>query len=130
MYRKLDEKVELLAKEIVDSCFSVHKELGPGLLESVYEACLLEELRLRNIKCESQVYLPIIYKGNQIDNGYRLDILVENSIILELKSVEKLLPIHKAQTLTYLKLTKHSLAFLINFNVPLIKDGIVRLINN
>ncbi|MBK1832656.1 GxxExxY protein [Roseibacillus ishigakijimensis] len=122
--------IETLAREVVDSAFCVHRELGPGLLESAYEACLGHELKTRGIKIDTQVSRPVRYRSLSIDAGYRLDILVENQIILELKAVEKLLPIHKAQLLTYLKLNKNTLGFLINFNSPLIKDGIKRVVLN
>jgi GxxExxY protein len=119
-----------ISGSIVDSAFRVHKTLGPGLLESTYEACLKYELQNRNIKVLSQVALPVNYNGIKIDAGYRIDLLVENKIIVELKSVEKMLPIHEAQLLTYLKLSKLKLGLLINFNVDLIKNGIKRMVNN
>ncbi len=123
-------KIESLATQIVDSCFHVHKELGPGLLESTYQHCLAFELRERGIKVECEKSIPVIYKDTKLDCGYRLDILVENKIILELKAVEEIHPIHKAQLITYLKLADIRLGFLINFNVPLIKNGINRFVNN
>ncbi len=126
MHKPIPEKAEYAAKEIVDAAFQVHKELGPGLLESVYESCLAYELEKRNLKIKRQVLLPVVYKDIHLDAGLRLDILVENCVIIELKAVEKILPIHEAQLLTYLKLTKKRLGLLINFNVPLIKDGIKR----
>lgn len=114
--------------EILDSCIEVHKNLGPGLLESTYEICLLKEFELRGIKAINQIKLPIEYKGFILDQDYRIDILVEDEFILELKSVETLLPIHKAQLITYLKLADKRLGFLINFNVPLLKNGFQRVI--
>lgn len=101
--------------------------LGPGLLESTYEHCLAYELQARRLKVGRQVPLPIIYEGLRLDAGYRLDLLIEDSIILEIKSVEALTRLHEAQILTYLKLSKHRLGFLMNFNVPLFKHGVRRL---
>jgi GxxExxY protein len=112
---------------VVDSAFSVHRELGPGLLESVYEVCLCRELTLRKIPFAAQVSLPITYKGLRLDAGLRLDLLVADSIIVELKSVQRIDPVFEAQLLSYLKLTGLRLGLLINFNVPLIKHGISRV---
>jgi GxxExxY protein len=122
------EQTDQIAKIIVDSVFRVHTELGPGLLESVYEVCLAHELRKRGLTVERQVALPVIYDGTRIDAGLRLDLIVSETVIVEVKAVEAVLPVHKAQVLTYLKLSGHSLGLLINFNVPLIKDGIRRII--
>jgi len=122
-------ELDRIASEIVDSSFRIHKSLGPGLLESAYEACLEYELNKRGLDVLRQVPQPIHYHGIKIDTGYRLDLLIENSIIVELKAVEQLLPIHQAQLMTYLKLSEKNLGFLINFNVPLIKDGIRRIAN-
>ena len=118
--------VNALSNIVIGAAIDVHKALGPGLLESAYEACLCHELRSRGVKYQRQVSLPIDYKDVQLDCGYRLDILVENKIVLELKSVERLLPIHDAQLLTYLKLGNWQLGILFNFNVPLLKLGIKR----
>jgi GxxExxY protein len=115
---------------IIGSAIEVHKILGPGLLESTYEKCMCHELTLRELSFESQKSLSINYKGKKLDCGYRLDIIVENEIILELKSCEKIESIHKAQLLTYLKLSGIKLGLLLNFNVPVMKDGIVRIVNN
>ncbi|MDP2874949.1 MAG: GxxExxY protein [Holophaga sp.] len=125
----LSDYLNELSRVVVDSALLVHRELGPGLLESVYEACLCEELRSRNLRVERQAKLPIHYRGKELDADLRLDLLVEDQLILELKSVDAILPLHKAQLLTYLKLTQRRLGLLINFNVPLIKDGIHRLAN-
>ena len=114
---------------ILDSAIEVHKQLGPGLLESVYEVCLCKELKLRNVKFLKQVPLPIIYKGEILNYDYRIDILVENEIVVELKSVDILHPVFEAQLLTYLKLSDKKLGLLINFNVPKLIDGFKRLIN-
>ncbi|MGJ8725429.1 MAG: GxxExxY protein [Roseibacillus sp.] len=119
-----------LSQIIIGAAIEVHRELGPGLLEQTYEACLFHELTQRGLKVERQVILPIQFKGLIVKDAYRIDLLVEDKIILELKSVEKIDPIHTAQILTYLKLSKKPLGLLINFNVPLLKDGIRRLANN
>jgi GxxExxY protein len=117
-----------LSSKIINVAIEVHKELGPGLLESAYEECMCHEFRLREISFERQKTLPIIYKGIILDCGYKLDILVENVIMLELKACEKLEPIHKAQLLTYLKISNLKLGLLLNFNVPLLRDGIKRVV--
>lgn len=116
-----------LSKIAVDSAFVVHKHFGSGLLESAYEACLVHELTKRGLTVERQKILPILYDGLEIENGYRLDIIVEGALILELKCVEKILPIHQAQIMTYLRLSKIKTGLIINFNTPLIKDGIKRI---
>jgi GxxExxY protein len=120
---------ERIAKHIVNAAFEVHKELGPGLLESVYEVCLVEELRNRGLFVESQVKIPVIFKGKTLEKEFIVDLLVENCVIIELKAVENLLPVHEVQLVTYLKLADKKLGFLINFNVSLIKIGIHRKIN-
>lgn len=119
-----------LSGEIIGAAIEVHKNLGPGLLESTYEECLCFELSLQSIEFKRQVSLPVIYKDNKIDCGYRIDIVVEKSIILELKAIDSILPIHKAQLLTYLKLSNLRLGFLLNFNIPLMRDGIHRMVND
>jgi GxxExxY protein len=119
---------EDVAREIVDAAMAVHRELGPGLLESAYEQCLAFELAQRGLKVERQKELPLVYQGLKIDAGYRIDLLVADSIIVELKAVERLDPIHEAQLLSYLKLAKRRIGFLINFNVRLLKDGLRRLV--
>lgn len=121
--------IEELGKAIISSAIEVHKELGPGLLESTYERCLFHELTLRGIMVERQKSQPIEYKGLQIDEGYRLDLLVDRQIILELKVVDKINDIHYAQLLTYLKLSSCKLGFLINFNTTLLKHGLKRVVN-
>ena len=128
MYTKLSEKEEYLAKQIVDIAFKIHKELGPGLLESVYAKCYYYELFNRTINYEKQKEVPIVYQSLIIDEGLRLDLLVEDLIIVEFKAQENYHPVWEAQLLSYLKLTEKRLGFLINFHVPLIKDGIKRLI--
>ncbi|MCA9041418.1 MAG: GxxExxY protein [Planctomycetaceae bacterium] len=124
----VSEKVDQLARTIIDSAFQVHRELGPGLLESVYQSCLCYELSSRKIKFEQEIVLPIKYKKLLLESGLRLDLLIEKSIIVELKSVEKILPIHEAQILTYLKITGCRLGLIINFNEVRIKSGIKRLV--
>jgi len=114
---------------IVDSAMDVHSELGPGLLESTYEACLLHELKSRNLIVQNQIVLPVKYKDTQVDAGYRIDLLVERSIIVEIKAIEKLLPVHEAQLLTYLKLSHRKIGLLINFNTTRLKYGIRRIAN-
>jgi len=125
-----NDELNGLSRIIVDSCYSVHKEMGPGLLESIYELCLLKELSFKNLNCQSQVSIPLIYKNFELSKDFRIDILVENEIILELKAVENILLVHKAQVISYLKLADKRLGFLINFNVPLMKEGIQRFVNN
>jgi len=124
----ISEELNELSRHVVDAAFCVHRELGPGLLESVYEACLCHELSKRGLKFERQVTIPLTYDGMKIEAGLRIDVWVDKKLILELKAVETLHDIHKAQLLTYLKLTKCRLGLLINFNVPMIKDGIKRVI--
>ena len=124
-----ESEYNILSSKIINAAIDVHKELGPGLLESVYEFCLVEELKSRGLKCETQVRLPIIYKGKQLDKEFIIDILVENIIIIELKSVEIILPVHEVQLVTYLKLANKKLGLLINFNVPVLHEGIRRRIN-
>ncbi len=116
-------------KKILDASITIHKEMGLGFLESVYECCLLKELELRGINCRSQVAIPLIYKGFDLNKDYRIDILVEKEIIIELKAVELILPVHEAQIISHLKLTDRKLGFLINFNVPLLKNGFKRFVN-
>ena len=120
---------DLIARQIVDSAFAVHSTLGPGLLESVYEECLACELEARNLAVQRQVMLPIFYRDVRIDAGFRMDMVIGGLVVVEIKATERNLPIHEAQLLTYLKLSGHRIGLLINFNVPLIKDGIRRLIN-
>lgn len=128
IYNPLSEKEEQIAKVIVNAAYKVHKTLGPGLLESVYEVCFCHELSKSGVSYERQVSVPIIYDGIRFDETLRLDVLVEKLVICELKAVEMMNPIFEAQLLSYLKLTQKRLAFLINFNVPVIKDGIKRII--
>jgi GxxExxY protein len=123
------EALEKLAKAVIDSLFEVHRELGPGLLESAYEMALCHEFTLRKIRFERQKPQPVIYKGVTLECGFRIDVLVEDELVLELKSVDALLPLHDAQLINYLRLADKRIGFLINFNVPRIKDGIRRRVN-
>lgn len=124
------DRLSKITETIIGCAINVHKELGPGLLEYAYEACLLYDLSQTKMKIESQKPLPIIYKNVKLDCSYRLDLLIEDDVIVEIKSVEKLLPIHKAQLLSYLKISGLKVGLLINFNVELLKDGIIRVVNN
>ncbi|MCK7522934.1 MAG: GxxExxY protein [Ignavibacteriales bacterium] len=125
-----NEELNKLSVKILDSAITIHKEMGPGLLESVYEQCLLKEFELRNIKAVNQLAIPLVYKGYELSKDYKIDILVENEIIIELKSVETMLPVFEAQIISYLKLADKRLGFLINFNVPILKQGFKRFVNN
>ena len=126
-HEDLGVRVEAVARAVVDAGLKVHKTLGPGLLESAYEHCLAHELLLRGLSVRRQVVLPIAYEGATLDAGYRLDLVVENLIIVEIKAVEALTRVHDAQVLTYLKLSGLRLGFLMNFNVMLFKQGLKRL---
>lgn len=128
MFRPLSDKEEVLARHIVDIAINIHKELGPGLLESVYAKCFYYELKQRDINFKRQAEVPIVYKELQIDDGLRLDLLVDDLIVLELKAQENYHPVWEAQLLSYLKLTRKRLGFLLNFHTPLMKDGIKRII--
>src|SRR5258708_18172708 len=114
--------------EIIGAAIEVHKRLGPGLLESAYEECLTHELRLRNLRVDRQLGVPVVYKDTKLDCGYRIDLLVEGRIVVELKSIECFAPIHEAVILTYLRLSGHKVGLLINFNVAILKDGLRRFI--
>ena len=122
-------EIEEIGKQIIDAAVKVHCALGPGLLESSYQTCLSFELRKRGLSVECEIPQPINYEGLKIDAGYCLDMLVENVIVVKNKAVEQILPVHLAQILTYLKLSDHRLGFLINWNVPQIKNGIRRIVN-
>jgi len=123
------KRENILTEKIIGAAIEVHKTLGPGLLESSYEECLSFELTKSGLDIKRQVPLPIVYKEVKLDCSYRLDIIVEESVIVEIKTVEMLMPIHEAQLLTYLKLTNKKLGLLLNFNVPILKDGIKRIVN-
>jgi GxxExxY protein len=118
-----------LGREIVGAAIEVHRELGPGLLEAVYEACLMKEFEIRGLSAKNQVILSVEYKGEVLDKYFTIDILVEDAVIVELKSVAEMQGIYKAQLLTYLRLSGKKLGYLINFNVPLLKEGLQRFVN-
>ena len=128
VHAPLPAEMERLATLIVDAAYAVHKNLGPGLLEGIYEPCFCHEIGKRGAAYERQVIVPLVYEGIKFSEGLRIDVLVEKHIVCELKAVEMIKPVHTAQVLTYLKLTNNRLGFLINFNVPLIKNGIRRII--
>jgi GxxExxY protein len=122
-------RIEEITKMILDAAFKVHTALGSGLLESVYEACLVYELKSSGLKLDTQLSLPVVYEGITVDSGLRLDLLVENCVIIEIKAVENIISLYKAQLLTYLKITKTRVGLLINFNTIHLRDGITRLVN-
>ena len=122
-------KYEKLTEAIIGAAIEVHKQLGPGLMESVYEECLCYELSIHGIVFQRQVSLPVRYKKVKLDCGYRMDVVVEDTVILELKAIEQLHPLHEAQLITYLKLSQKPVGLVINFNVPVLKDGIIRRVN-
>ncbi|HEX4128999.1 MAG TPA: GxxExxY protein [Pirellulales bacterium] len=124
------ESLNRISGQIVDAAIKVHRALGPGLLESAYEACLLYELRRRGLQVQSQIPQPVVYEDVHLDVGYRLDLIVENEVVVELKAVEPVLPIHKAQLMSHLKLSNKRLGLLINFHCELFKHGIMRIANN
>lgn len=124
-----EEDYNKITSQIIESAIEVHKELGPGLLESVYEVCLVSAMKEKGLYVQKQVALPVHYKGEALDKEFVIDVLVNDLIVLELKSVEAILPIHEAQLVTYLKLSDKKLGLLINFNVPLLKEGIRRKVN-
>ena len=123
------DEYERIGKIILDCAFEVHKELGPGLLESIYEECLCEEIKNKGLKVENQVYLPLLYKGKKLNKNFRIDVLVEDAVILEIKSAIDLYSVDEAQLVSYMKLADKHLGYLLNFNVSLLKDGIRRKVN-
>ena len=126
-HRDTETQRDALTETIIGAAIDVHRVLGPGLLESAYQECLCVELGLRNLRFVSQLELPVEYKGLRVDVGYRLDLVIENQIVLELKAVERLLPLHEAQLLTYMRLGCFQTGLIVNFNVPVLKDGIRRM---
>jgi GxxExxY protein len=126
-YAPIPEEINKITGEIIGAAMAVHTELGPGLLESVYEICLTKELQLKGLRVERQLPVPVTYRGEQLEVGFRVDLLVEGKVVVELKAVEKMLPIHEAQVLTYLNLTNQRLGLLLNFNVVSMQDGIKRV---
>ncbi|MCK4678489.1 MAG: GxxExxY protein [Bacteroidales bacterium] len=127
-FNPIPEELEIIGKKIVDAAYTVHKNLGPGLLEKVYETCFCHELQKRGLNYQRQLYIPIVYDGLEFDEGLRLDVLVDDQVICELKALENVNPVWEAQILSHLKLTDNRLGYLINFNVPLIKLGIRRFV--
>ena len=123
------DEINKITEAIIGSAIEVHRTLGPGLLESAYEACLVFELTQRGFQVEQQKSLPVMYKGMRVDAGYRLDLLVNDTVIVEIKAIDKLAPIHSAQLMSYLKLSEKKIGLLINFNVKLLKDGLKRIAN-
>jgi GxxExxY protein len=123
-------KMNEITERVIGACIEIHKTLGPGLLESTYEECLCHELSLAGLTFERQRALPVVYKGVMLDCGYRLDVVVEGKVILELKAIEAMTSVHEAQLLTYLKLSGLTLGLLINFNVAVLKNGLKRIVNN
>jgi GxxExxY protein len=123
----IPEETDRVAKEVVDAAYKVHSTLGPGLLENVYEVCMVHDLTRRGLRVERQVAMPIVFENIRLDAGLRLDMVVNRCVVVENKVAEKILPLHEAQLLTYLKLSGLRLGLLINFNVPLIKEGIKRI---
>lgn len=126
---KENEELDLITQEIIGAAIAVHRRLGPGLLESAYEACLAFELRERGLNIEQQKPLPVIYGDVRLDCGYRLDLVVEDSVIVEIKAIERLLPVHDAQLLSYLRLSNKNVGLLINFHVRLLKNGVKRIVH-
>jgi GxxExxY protein len=122
--------INLLTKQIIGAAIEVHREKGPGLLESAYESCLVHELALRGLNCTRQIAVPLTYKGKVIDVAFRADLIVEDKVLVELKAIESVLPVHKAQVLSYIRETKHRIGLLINFHVPKLVDGVTRIIND
>jgi len=127
-YEPIPYELEIIGKNIVDSAYTVHKNLGPGLLEKVYEICFCHELAKRGLRYKRQLDIPVVYDGITFDEGLRLDVLVEEKVICELKAIETVNPVWEAQVLSHLKLTENRLGYLINFNVPIIKKGIRRFV--
>lgn len=127
---KEESSLNQMTEKIIGCAIEVHKGLGPGLLESAYEECLCYELNRNGLKFERQVPLPVVYKGVKLECGYRMDIVVENSVIVEVKAVQNLIPVHEAQLLSYLKLHNKKVGLLMNFHVPILKKGLKRIVNN
>lgn len=124
------DQYNYFSSKILNAALSVHREMGPGLLEAIYHHCMIQEFLDQQIKFDTMLPVPLVYKGQVLNKDYVVDLMVENEIVLELKAVEVILPVHEAQIISYLKLTDKRLGFLINFNVPLIKNGFKRFVNN
>lgn len=127
-FQEVDPELDKIATKVVDAAFKVHFNLGPGLLENAYEACLAYEISEKGLRVERQVEMPLSYQKVRLDVGYRIDLLVEDQLIIEVKAVESLLPVHRAQVITYLKLSGNQLGFLMNFNAPVLKKGLERIV--
>ena len=127
--QEITPRINQITRQIVTAAMKVHSVLGPGLLESAYQACLLHELRKQELRVASQVGLPVIYEGEKIDLGYRIDLVVENQVIVEIKCVEAINPVHQAQLLSYMRLSGRSVGLLINFHVAHLRDGIKRMVD-
>lgn len=128
-FAPIPERTEDVARQVLDAAFTVHRALGPGLIESVYKVCVCHELSKRGLAFQYELKLPVVYEGIRLETGLRFDIMVEDCVIVEAKTVDKMIPVYDAQILTYLKLTGCRLGLLINFNVPLLKDGIKRIVH-
>lgn len=126
----MNSEINRVTEQIIGAAIEVHSVLGPGLLESAYEACLAHELTQRGLRVERQRPVPVVYKGVELDCGYRIDLLVEDAVVVELKAVEAFLPVHEAQVISYLKLSGHHVGLLINFNVVRLRDGLRRLVHD
>lgn len=126
----MNVEINRVTEQIIGAAIEVHSALGPGLLESAYEACLAHELTQRGLRVERQRPVPVVYKGVELDCGYRIDLLVEDAVVVELKAVEAFLPVHEAQVISYLKLSGHHVGLLINFNVVRLRDGLRRLVHD
>jgi GxxExxY protein len=124
-----NDRLDQTSRRIIGAAIEVHRHLGPGLLESAYQSCLVFELKQLDLKVEEQKPLPVVYKQVRLDCGYRLDVVVDDEIIVEIKAIEKLLPIHEAQLLSYLRIAKKRVGLLMNFHVPVLKDGLKRIVN-
>ena len=127
-FEPIPKELEIIGKKIVDSAYTVHKNLGPGLLEKIYEICFCHELKKRGLNYQRQLYIPIVYDGIEFDEGLRLDVLVQTHVICEIKALENVNPVWEAQILSHLKLTDNRLGYLLNFNVPLMRNGIRRFV--
>ena len=128
-FEPIPKELEIIGKKIVDSAYTVHKNLGPGLLENIYEICFCHELKKRGLNYQRQLYIPIVYDGIEFDEGLRLDVLVQTHVICEIKALENVNPVWEAQILSHLKLTDNRLGYLLNFNVPLMRNGIRRFVS-
>ena len=129
-FAPIPQDMNQLCGQVIEAAIKVHSKLGPGLLEATYRVCLVHELKQRGLRVEQEVAVPVVYEGVRLESGFRLDLLVEGKLVVELKAVDVLLAVHKAQVLSYLRLTQHRVGLLLNFNVALLKHGIRRIVNN